>query len=231
MPGRKIPLVTNYFYHVYNQGVGRQPTFTNKREYRRALQTINFYQHLHPPVKLSFLLKLNQKRQKEILDPLEKANQRLVSILAYCLMPNHFHLILQQLAKDGISKFMSNFQNSYTRYFNTNHKRKGPIFLNQFKAVLIETEDQLVHLARYIHLNPYSSYLIKSLPQIKTYPWSSLGEYLNQNSGFAICQKNLLTAQFKTAKEHWDFISSRAKYQRELETIKHLTLEDQPINS
>ena len=76
-----------------------------------------------------------------------------MEIICYCLMPNHLHLLLRQLMDGGISKFMSNFANSYTRYFNTKSKRKGPVFEGKFKAKRIETDEQLLHLSRHIHLN------------------------------------------------------------------------------
>jgi len=118
---------------------------------------------------------------------------------------------------------MSNFQNSYTRYFNTKHRRKGPLFYDQFKAVRIETDEQLIHVSRYIHLNPYSSYVIKDFKNIKDYLWSSLPDYLSGKKG--ICETNVILDFFKNKKEYFEFIYNQADYQRELDRIKHLDLE------
>jgi putative transposase len=73
-----------------------------------------------------------------------------VTVIAYCLMPNHFHLVLRQNEDGGISQYLADFQNSYTKYFDLKHRRSGAIFNRQFKAVLIESENQLLHLTRYI---------------------------------------------------------------------------------
>lgn len=137
MPGRVIPLVTGEFYHVFNRGINRQPTFTAKREYKRAQDTINFYRFLHPPLSLSKFLRLEDEKQNDALKAL-KQNEKLIEIHLYCFMPNHFHLLLKQKKDGGIAKFLSNSLNSYTRYFNIRHKRDGSLFLDQFKAVRIE---------------------------------------------------------------------------------------------
>src|SRR3989344_7879200 len=122
MPGRILPLVNSEVYHVFNRGIDRRPTFITKAEYQRAIKSISFYRFAKPPLRLSKLLLLENKRQVEILESLEKS-EKLVEIISYCLMPNHFHFLLKQTQENGISKFLGNFQNSYTRYFNTRNKR------------------------------------------------------------------------------------------------------------
>ena len=134
MPGRLTPLVTNEIYHVYNRGVNRQPTFLSKKEYKRAKETIFFYRSAKIPMSFSKFLVSDNDKQKDILEFLKSAD-KLVEILCYCLMPNHFHILLRQLKDNGISKYLSNVQNSYTRYSNKRHERDGSLFLDQFKAV------------------------------------------------------------------------------------------------
>ena len=82
---------------------------------------------------------------------------------------NHLHLILRQLADNGISKFMANLSDSYVSCFNVKHKRKGPLFQGRFKAITVESDEQLIHLSRYIHLNPYTSYVVKTIPELFSY--------------------------------------------------------------
>lgn len=84
-----------------------------------------------------------------------------LEIISYCLMPNHFHLLVKQVIDHGIVKCLNNFSNSYTRYFNIRHDRVGPLFQGRFKAVRIETDEQLLQVSRYIHLNPVASSLIE----------------------------------------------------------------------
>lgn len=222
MPGRIIPLVTNQIYHVFNRGIDKRPTFTSKRECSRALDTISYYRFLKPTLRLSKFLTLDKERRQRLQERF-KDSSTLVQILCFCLMPNHFHFLLRQNQDRGISKFLSNFQNSYTRYFNTKHERDGSLFLDQFKAVRIETDEQLLHVSRYIHLNPYTGYVINTLDQLKAYPWSSLPAYLQKPMEYV--DTSLVLNFFVNSKKHHEFIIDQADYQRKLDKIKHLIFE------
>src|SRR3990172_8443626 len=136
MPYRKTPLVTDQVYHIFNRGVAKLPIFTDRRDYNRFLETIYYYQFQGPKPQLSQL-----KRFKDF--NFEK-NKKILEILCYCLMPNHYHLLLRQLAENGISVLVNRLSNSYTKYFNTRHNRVGPLLQGQFKAVRIESDEQLV---------------------------------------------------------------------------------------
>ena len=222
MPGRLVPLVTDEIYHVFNRGINRQPTFTDKREYQRAIDTLMFYRHTKLSLSLSKFLRLENERQNDILKLLNKSEQ-LVKILCYCLMPNHFHLLLKQERDNGISKFLSNMQNSYTRYFNIKHDRDGSLFLDQFKAVRIETDEQLVHVSRYIHLNPYTAYLIKSIKELENYHWSSFRKYMEKAD--TTVDTKIILGFFKDMKTYKKFVCDQADYQRNLKKIEHLLFE------
>ena len=224
MPGRNIPLVTDQIYHVINRGNASQPIFLDKKDYERAFETISYYQNIHVPVRYSFFLRLPFSEKEKILNKLRDAREFSVEIICFCLMPNHIHLLLKQLQNNGISSFMSNFSNSYTRYFNTKNKKFGHLFQGKFKAVRIETDEQLLHVSRYIHLNPYTSYVIKSLKELEKYSYSSLSEYLDLTQK-DFCSKKLIIGQFKTSSSYSKFIFDHAGYQRELDNIKHLILE------
>jgi putative transposase len=152
-----------------------------------------------------------------------RESKRLVEIIAFCLMPNHFHLLLKQLQKKGTSTFMRNFQNSYARYFNTKYHRSGALFQALFKAVRIETDAQLLHVSRYIHLNLVSSFLVE-IKNLENYPWSSFPEYMKSRS-LEFVDPDLVLKQFKTEKDYKKFVFDQADYQRKLQEIKHLTLE------
>lgn len=139
-------------------------------------------------------------------------------------MPNHFHLLLKQKVDNGISKFVANFSNSYTRYLNTKTRRIGPIFQGKFQAIRIETEEHLQHVCRYIHLNPYTSYLVKDLNDLENYPYSSFPEYLGKTKK-DFCQKEDILYHFKSPKKYREFVFNQADYQRSSNRIKHLSLE------
>lgn len=158
----------------------------------------------------------------ETKQDIEDENE-LIDFLGYCLMPNHFHFLVRQLVENGISIFMNRLQNSYVRYHNIEQTRHGPLFQGRFKAVLIDSEEQFIHVSRYIHLNPFSSSVVKDLSKLKRYPWSSLQEYLTKIPN--VCNTEMLSNIFETPNKHWQFIADHADYQRRLEQIKHLTLE------
>ncbi len=222
MPGRKTPIVTHEIYHVFNRGINRQPTFTDKKEYQRAKWAIYFYQYSKPPLSLSKFLSLEDQRKQDMLNLLKKSTKQ-VGILSYCLMPNHFHILLTQQEEGGIAKFLSNFQNSYTRYFNKKHQRDGSIFLDQFKAVRAENDEQFVHLTRYIHLNPFTAYVVKTLKELEQYQWCSFKDYLEGDD--QIVDSELVMKFFKNINEYRKFVLDQANYQRELKRIEHMLLE------
>lgn len=223
MPGRTLPLATNHYYHIYNRSIELKPIFTNKKEYQRFYDLLNYYRFSAPPVSFSTLNRLNQEKRNKLLTAFKKKAKVLIEIICFCLMPNHFHFLLKQKKDEGISQFLGNLQNSYARYFNLKYKRIGSLFQGRFKAVLIETEGQLLHLSRYIHLNPYSSAIIKTLDQLPFYQWSSLPQYLGNQQG--ICQTKIIMSSFLNAQKYKKFLFDRANYQKKLEQMKHLLLE------
>lgn len=223
MPGRLTPLVNDQTYHVFNRGIDHRLTFTNKLQYNRAIIIIDYYRFANLLLKLSKFLKTSNDGKQIIINEIKSKNNKHIEIFAYCLIPNHFHFLVKQLQTNGISKFMANFQNSYTRYFNTQKERTGPLFLDQFKSLRIETDEQFLHVSRYIHLNPLTSYVVKDFEALLKYPWSSLNEYLNNEA--LICEINAILNFFKQKNDYLDFIEDQIDYQREIHKIQHLLLE------
>lgn len=226
MPYRKVILATDEIYHVLNRGVAKQPIFIQNRDYLRALDLLNYYRFENPGLRFSHFGQLSQSLKNSFWNNLEKTSHPLVEIINYCLMPNHFHLLLKQLRENGISKFMANFQNSYARFLNTKYKRVGPLFQSIFKAVRIESNNQLLHVNRYIHLNPSSSYLVK-INKLSEYPWSSFPDYLGIKQTTFVSPK-LVLDQFKNVDDYKKFVFDQADYQRKLQDIKHMLLEENP---
>lgn len=219
---RNVVLATEEIYHIFNRGVERRPIFTHKWEYRRALDTISYYRFLESPIRYSKYITLEKKRRIQLLEALLTSKLQ-VDILAYCLMPNHFHLLLKQAADAGISRFVSKFCDSYSKYFNVKHDRVGPLFQGPFKAVRVESEEQLIHLSRYIHLNPTSSFLIKE-SELDSYPWSSLPEYLAPQ-GNTVSNPKCIGGLFKSPGKYRDFVHNQIDYAQKLEHIKHLVFD------
>lgn len=198
MAGRAIPLVTGEYYHIFNRGVARQQVFITQRDYQRALLTLDYYRYVDPPLKLS---KFNDLTVEEkIARSLSTATHpKLVDVISYVFMPNHIHLLLKQTFPGGISKYMSQTTNSYTRYFNTVHNRPGPIFQGSFKSVHVETNEQLLHLSRYIHLNPYVSKLTTK-NEVLSYPWSSISAF--QDKADHLSEPGVIISQLKSSSEY-----------------------------
>jgi len=224
MASRMIPLVSGCYYHIYNRGVNKKRIFLDKRDYVRGLNLARFYNFVDYPVRFSKFLLLAKDQRMEIWKRLEKSSKKMVDIISYCLMPNHYHFLLKQNTDNAISKYMANFQNSYAKYFNIKYEQIGHLFQGRFKSKLIEDEETLLHISRYIHLNPYSSALVKNTKDVCNYPWSSLKEYLNSNN-FDFCKKEVVLSSFKNQKKYEDFVLDNASYQKQLEQIKHLILE------
>lgn len=213
MPYRSIPFVTEQVYHVYNRGSEKRTIFEDRRDCQRFLKTLTYYQLEGPKPKLSHFFKYQNFKPNQA--------QKLVEILSFCLMPNHFHLLLKQLKDGGITNMVTHLSLSYTKYYNTKYSRIGPLFQGTFKAVLIESDEQLIHVSRYIHLNPLVSFLTKSLEQ---YEWSSYQEYLMGKDG--ICSKEQILSFFKSPKDYESFIKDQAGYALELEFIKHQLIDE-----
>ncbi|MBI3954642.1 hypothetical protein HY333_01215 [Candidatus Collierbacteria bacterium] len=226
MPLRKVPLVTGEIYHVFNRGIDGRSIFTDESEYRRALISLwlgSFRSCSHSP---SQFCALSEEERAKVKDRLRTDQAKLVDVLTYCLMPNHFHFQLRQGCDGGISRYMANFQNSITRFRNTRHKRVGQLLLTQFKAVRNETNEQFVHVNRYIHLNPHTGGVIKDVNDLKKYQWSSLREYLELTAKEnKLCDGNLIISQFKNIDAYWSFVADHADYQKSLKEIEKLTLD------
>lgn len=213
MPGRITPLVNGEFYHIYNRGSEKRCIYQQPRDYKRFQQTFYHYQFLGPKLKFSNFNKTN------LFKPI--LNEKYVEIICYCLMPNHFHFLIKQLKNNGISIFMSQLSNSYTKYFNTKYNRVGPLLQGAFKAVYIETDEQLIHVSRYIHLNPIVSGLIKSLDD---YPWSSYLEHIKLNPFF--CSPAEVLNLFPSKEMYKKFVEDQVDYGIKLELIKHHLIDE-----
>src|SRR3990167_6405608 len=114
---RSTVLANDQFYHIFNRGVEKRALFENKRDYERAINTIKFYRFNNLPLKFSKFLVKSAEEKFHIYNNIEK-DEPLIEIIAYCLMPNHFHFLIKQIQENGITRSISNFTNSYTKYFN-----------------------------------------------------------------------------------------------------------------
>lgn len=191
----------NAYYHVYNRGNRKQQIFLYHRDYNRFLDKVVEYKKKYP-----------------------------LNVLAYCLMPNHFHFLLQQLATDSISRFISDLCNSHSRYFNVKYESVGSLFQGRFKAKRVDKDEYLVHLSRYIHLNPVELFKFlgkNAFDQLCLYRWSSFPLYLLGKKDDIVDPGIIL--QYFSSKDpildYKEFIASNIQLQED-PLIPHLTFEE-----
>lgn len=220
--GRNI--ATGQIYHVFTKSIANFKVFNSEENYCRIMDAIKYYQVEQMPFRFSRFLELKnyeknsfEKHFASFVDGKEKGFQ----IVAYCIMPTHLHLVLKQLKENAVSAFMRKTLDSYTRYFNVKYKRKGPLWEGKFKSILVETDEYLLHLSRYIHLNPVTSYLVDAPEDWK---YSSYLEYISKSENAeSLCEYDGLFDI--TPSMYQNFVEDRIGYQRELAKIKHLLLE------
>ena len=209
---------------MFNRGIAGQPIFYSVYDYQRFLNLIDYYRFSSPSLRFSFYKRLQIEAKQRYLEEMKKTKPELVSIFAYCLMPNHYHLLIREVENNGIRKFIANLQNSYAKYFNKKKKRSGSLFQEMFRIVRIENDEQFVHAARYIHLNPATSFIIKDAGELDKYPWSSYPSYLG-NTQDEFIKQSLLLNFYKSKEGLKLFTLDQVDYQRKIHDLEYLTLE------
>ncbi len=190
-------------YHIFTRGVEKRKIFLDNNDRNRFIKLLT---HCMPTTSIrSYSLATRTKKPKEVYI---QEGEGLVDLLCYCLMPNHFHLLLRENVERGTSTFMQRLLTSYSRYFNVRRNRSGSLFIHPFKAVLVDADDQLLHVSRYIYINPYVAHLHDDP---FTYSWSSLPEYSGSMSK-KICHDSLLRSMLPSQREFNEFISDYASY-------------------
>ncbi|MEK7126344.1 MAG: transposase [Patescibacteria group bacterium] len=179
---RKTPFAIDEWYHCYNRGVDKRTTYEDRRDYHRFLEQL-YLANSETPLRRDDIG--TQNFEKILRVPRSRA---LVSIGAFCLMPNHFHLVLKEVVENGITTFMQKLGTAYTMYFNKRYERTGNLFVKPFRSRHVDGDDYLQYLVNYVHCNPAELYEpkwktgnIRNLPALTgkliEYPYSSLGAY------------------------------------------------------
>jgi len=159
------------YYHIFNRGVEKRNIFLDEQDYKVFLGYMKFYLEM-PSLQGQALQAVSpSKILKNYHDQIE--------LLAYCLMPNHFHFLIKQSTDRGIAEFMQSLVLKYVMYFNKKYKRVGSLFQSRYKTVLVENEDQFVYITKYIHRNPIDILPAGPGPAgLVGYEYSSYGNYL-----------------------------------------------------
>jgi len=234
MPGKNTikVYIENSFYHVYNRGVEKRLIFLDEQDYRVFLFYMDLY--LFPKEesieKIKENINLTEDEKNKRISKLLCLNNFYgkIEILCYILMPNHFHFILKQADKNNMELFMKSLLTKYSQYFNKKYKRVGPLFQGRYKAILIDKEEYLLHLSRYIHINAQEE-LLKNQNLID-YPWSSYASYI-KGVGPRWLNKEYILSYFKQAQgfsfdSYQGFVEGyKEKSEEEVNLYKKLLLE------
>lgn len=201
---RKLVFEDHECYHIYNRGVDRRTIFHSPNHFQRFVNTIDR------------ILSTGSATPRPVYDQSQALNRH-IDILAYCLMPNHYHFLIRQSQNVGITRFMQQLNTSYTKYINLNLHRTGHLFEHTFKAKHIESEDTLLHVSRYIHLNPLLAHLV---PSAQEYEWSSLPEFLGRRPRQFITPDDILS-HFPNPAAYEHFVSDQIEYAILLKKAEH----------
>lgn len=182
MSYRRVPFVVGEFYHCYTRGIDKRVTFNDIGDHERFLQALyvcNDVREFKRDALSNFFHDAILRLERDV---------PLVSIVAYCLMPNHYHLILYEISENGISRFMQKLGTLYTMYFNAKNERIGSLFVSPFRSKHIDSDEYLKQVIQYVHLNSAELYepgwkdgIVRDMPLLKkelaTYRFSSFPEY------------------------------------------------------
>jgi putative transposase len=187
MPAKHVVKIykENSYYHIFNRGVAKNKIFRENQDYKHFLYYLKLYL---TEVSDDFDLQGRTLKVSPSRTPNNFAEK--IQLNAYCLMPNHYHLLLYQTDKLLIRDFMRSIGTKYAMYFNHKYKRVGPIFQGKYKAVLVDSEDQLIYLTKYIHRNPVD--ILPSGSDLEGFKYSSFGNYLGKFSQDWLKHKSIL---------------------------------------
>lgn len=201
-------------YHVFSRGVEKRKIFLDRADRQRFLSLLTHCLPRGPSRGFAVSRRLN------ISNSMVSEGEGLVDLLCYCLMDNHVHLLICENIEGGTSLYMQRLLTSYSRYFNIRRDRSGSLFIHPFKAVLVSQDEQLLHVSRYIHLNPYVARVVRDVHE---YEWSSLSEYMSRSSK-RICHKSLI-GSIMPAQQYWSFVEDEADYARSIADVDHLLID------
>lgn len=221
---RKTIFSNNEYYHICNRGVDKRKIFVDKNDYERFLLGMK----LLNDEKTGVMSQWKDAQRSPKVQPwansrlnLGEQGEGLIQIVAYCLNPNHYHLILKQVADDGVVKFMQKLGTAYTMYFNKKHDRTGALFQGRFKSIHVNSNESLLYLSAYVNGNHF----VHGYGEME-WKYSSMLDYLGKRNG-GIIQKddNMVFDQFKNGREYMEFAKNYIGYMKDKKETKKYLLE------
>mgnify|MGYP001592290554 FL=1 len=223
-------------YHILSRGVDKRKIFLEEEDYLRFVHDLFEFNDREAALNIGYFFKnqyidlrsryIGEKRQKR---------KFLVKILIFCLMPNHYHLLLTPIVEGGITKFMRKLNIGYAKYFNQKYERVGALFQGRYKSIHIQNDSHFIHLPYYIHLNPLDLKFpewrggeIKNykgaIKFLENYRWSSFLDYIGKKNFPSITQRDLLL-EFFEGPENYKKETIKWLKEMDLKNIKEATLE------
>lgn len=205
----KRDLVENEYYHVYNRGAHKNVIFKEHSDYVRFLFYILYLQSPSIQLRPTRAIRKNALSEgfevkEEKVDQLLKERQ--VDLTAFCLMPNHYHLLVSGVSKTGVSEYLQRVSVAYTMYFNRKYGTSGHVFQGRYQTVHVKDDDQLMHLSAYIHRNPREIKAWRGKEE--HYPYSSLQDYIDKNRWGNLISTDIIAGRFEntTKSNYRDFV-------------------------
>lgn len=186
MPYREDNFVLGRYYHIYNRGAGRGLLFFNPSNYKYLLKLVVRYYRRYG-----------------------------AGVIAYCLMPNHYHFLLRQETDEPLSKFINTLFNAYVQAVNNQQDRSGTLFEGRFRHICIDREEYLLHLCRYLHMNPVKAQLVL---KPEDWPYSNYLECIGQRSG-TLRDDAFIRSRFHTPESYQRFVLEYRESDQENEQI------------
>lgn len=236
MPYRKEQFVNGEIYHIVVRAIDDNTIFKDIDDHYRGIFSIYEFNNAKPVViKECRKVRARIKREFQKIAKEDSAKDqisgdtrdKLVEILAFCIIPNHLHLLVRQLKDGGITKFMTKFGIGYGGYFNRKYCRKGYVFQNRFVAVHIKNENQLKTVFVYIHTNPIS--LIepkwkeigirnpeKAIEFVENYKWSSYSDYIGKKNFPSVTDREFLLKIMEDEQGSREFVNSWIRHKGEI---------------
>lgn len=205
---RLVRIAPGEHYHIYNRSVNKQVIFHDVNDYARFLFLILYLQS--PVVKFPQIGRMVKQFVKnsafDTLDVNEVIKKRSVELISFCIMPNHFHLLVKELEESGIAIYMQRVLTAYSKYYNTKYGQSGHVFQGPYQAVHIEDNRQLLHVSAYIHRNARE--ISKWFQKEHKYPWSSYQDFIDGNRWGDLLLTDIVLGQFKSKERYWKFVQT-----------------------
>jgi len=235
----KRSFAINEFYHLFNRGVDKREIFLNRGDHIRFIHDLYEFNDINPAPEFSRHKNVGHSTSHIIFGRRNKNKDNLVNIHAFTLMPNHHHLLVEQIKEKGISLFMRKIHTGYTNAFNLKYKRSGHLFQGPFKDIYVKSDTQLAFLICYIHSNPLNIWkpgwkekrltnfeIKEALKFLENYRWSSHLDYLGIKNFPSVIHTNFLLKFFDGTKGYKEFfIDWIRQYKKNVEHFQDFILE------